>query len=175
MRPEFPGPEGGQVVVATTVGAEEISASAVRRYVEAHEMNCPLYSDPDIARHHGYDGIIAPASMLLTAAMPAYWSPGDRPLAPGALPPFMWTKLGLPGSEMVTATVDLEFFEPLRIGDRIETTYKVVRTTPKRTKVGDGLFVDFELEFRRQDGVLVAVERTSIYAYTTFAESERSL
>jgi acyl dehydratase len=174
MTPELPGPDGGEVVVATTMGAEEISASAIRRYVEAHEMKCPLYSDPEVARQYGYDGPIAPASMLLTAAMPAYWSPGDPPLAPGALPPFMWTRLGLPGSEMVTSTVDLEFLEPLRIGDWIETTYKIVRTTPKRTKVGDGLFVDFELEFRRQDGTLVALERTSVYSYTPFAEPERS-
>jgi acyl dehydratase len=153
-------------VVAKTVGAEEISLAAVRRYVEAHEMACPLYSDADVAGEHGYAGVIAPASMLLTAAMPAYWSPGDEPLAPGVLPPFMWTKLGLPGTEMVTTSVDLEFHEPLRIGDRIETTYRIVRRTPKRTRVGDGVFVDFELEFRRQDGTVVAVEHTSIYAYT---------
>lgn len=164
--PELPGPEGGEVVVATTLGAEPISRSAIRRYVEAHEMTCPLYSDADTARAHGHRDVIAPWSMLLTAAMPAYWEPGEEPLQPGALPPFMWTKLGLPGSEMVTASVDLEFLEPLQLGDRIETTYKIVRTTPKSTKVGDGLFIDFELEFRRQDGVLVALERTSIYSYT---------
>jgi acyl dehydratase len=153
-------------VVARTLGAEAISESAVRRYVEAHEMTCPLYSDADVAREHGHDGVLAPASMLLTAAMPAYWSPGDEPLRPGFLPPFVWTKLGLPGTEMVTTSVDLEFHEPLRIGDRIETTYRIVRRTPKRTRVGDGLFVDFELEFRRQDGTLVAVEHTSVYSYT---------
>lgn len=28
------------------------------------------------------------------------------------------------------------------------------------------MFVDFELDFSRQDGTVVAVERTSIYAYT---------
>jgi N-terminal half of MaoC dehydratase len=155
-------------IVATTVGAEDISASAIRRYVEAHEMACPLYSDGDVARGNGYESVIAPWTMLLTASMPAYWEPGQPPLPPGALPPFMWTKLGLPGTEMVTTSVDLEFLEPLRVGDRIETTYKIVRTTPKATRVGEGLFVDFELEFRRQDGVLVAVERTSIYAYTPF-------
>jgi hypothetical protein len=159
----------GATVVATTVGAEEISPSAIRRYVEAHEMACPLYSDEEVARRHGYDSVIAPWTMLLTASMPAYWKPGEAPLKPGALPPFMWTKLGLPGSEMVTTSVDLEFLEPLRVGDRIETTYKIVRTTPKATRVGEGLFVDFELEFRRQDGTLVAVERTSIYAYTPLA------
>jgi acyl dehydratase len=155
-------------VVATTTGAEEISTSAIRRYVEAHEMASPLYHDAEVAREHGYDDVIAPWTMLLTASMPAYWSPGDPPLPAGALPPFMWTKLGLPGSEMVTTSVDLSFLEPLRPGDRISTTYTIVRQTPKRTRVGDGLFVDFELEFRRQDGVLVAVERTSIYAYTPF-------
>ncbi|MFC0531188.1 FAS1-like dehydratase domain-containing protein [Phytohabitans kaempferiae] len=158
-------------VVAKTVGAEEISYSAVRRYVEAHEMEWPLYSDADAARAHGHDTVIAPWSMLLTAAMPAYWAPGEEPLKPGTLPPFMWTKLDLPGSEMVTTSVDLEFLEPLRIGDRIETTYRIVRETPKTTRVGEGVYVDFELEFRRQDGTVVAVERTSIYSYTPSAPS----
>ncbi|WP_432843255.1 FAS1-like dehydratase domain-containing protein [Dactylosporangium sp. CA-092794] len=158
-------------IVAKTLGAEEISASAIRRYVEAHEMRWPLYSDAGAARAHGHDAVIAPWSMLLTAAMPAYWEPGQEPLEPGVLPPFMWTKLGLPGSEMVTTAVDLEFLEPLRIGDRIETTYRIVRTTPKATRVGEGVFVDFELEFRRQDGTLVAVERTSIYSYSPVGSS----
>jgi acyl dehydratase len=153
-------------IVATTVGAEEISASAIRRYVEAHEMLWPLYSDPAAARARGHEDIVAPPSMLLTAAMPAYWEPGDPPLEPNVLPPFKWTELHLPGTEMVTTSVDLEFLEPLRIGDRITTTYRLVRETPKRTKVGDGAYLDFELEFARQDGTVVAVERTSIYRYT---------
>lgn len=168
----LPGPDGGEVVVARTVGAEEISGSAIRRYVEAHEMSWPNYHDEEHASEHGFGTIIAPWSMLLTAAMPAYWEPGQAPLEPGFLPPFLWTKLGLPGTEMVTATVDLEFLEPLRIGDRIETTYKIVRTTPKASRVGEGIFVDFELEFRRQDGTVVAIERTSIYSYTPFAGTE---
>jgi acyl dehydratase len=157
---------GEPEVVAKTVGAEEISASSIRRYVEAHEMLWPLYSDPEAARARGHDSVIAPPSMLLTAAMPAYWEPGDAPLQPGVLPPFMWSELDLPGTEMVTASVDLEFVAPLRIGDRITTTYRIVRTTPKTTKVGDGFFIDFELEFARQDGTVVAIERTSIYRYT---------
>jgi len=165
----LPGPDGGAVVVARTVGAEEISTAAIRRYVEAHEMTSPLHSDEAAARAEGYESLIAPWSMLLTAAMPAYWEPGGEPLRPGFLPPYMWTRLGLPGSEMVTASVDIEFLEPLRVGDRITTTYTIVRTTPKATRVGDGRYVDFALEFHRQDGRLVAVERTSIYCYTPFA------
>jgi acyl dehydratase len=165
------GDPGDATVVGRTVGAEEVSASAIRRYVEAHEMTSPLYSDAELARSLGYDGIIAPWSMLLTAAMPAYWEPGQPPLKPGVLPPFMWSSLDLPGTEMVTASVDLEFAVPLCIGDRITATYKVLRTTPKKTSVGEGFFIDFELEFHRQDGTLVAVERTSIYRYTPYPAS----
>jgi N-terminal half of MaoC dehydratase len=156
-------------VIFRTLGAEEVSAAAIRRYVEAHEMTCPLYSDDTVATEHGYGSVIAPWSMLLSAAMPAYWEPGQPTLPPDFLPPYAWTRLGLPGTEMMTASVDLEFLEPLQIGDRIETTYKIVAWTPKATRVGVGVFVDFELDFRRQDGTLVAVERTSIYTYTPTA------
>jgi hypothetical protein len=41
----------------------------------------------------------------------------------------------------------------------------VVRVTPKRTSVGDGHFIDFEVSLTDQQGDLVAVERSSVYRY----------
>ncbi|MBM3347452.1 MAG: MaoC family dehydratase [Betaproteobacteria bacterium] len=152
--------------VATTVGAEPVSEMAIRRYVEAHELNCPVFSDVEAGRAAGHGGIIAPWSMLLTMAMPAYWKPGDPPLKPGFIPPFVWDCVPLPGSEMVTYSVEVEYFVPLRVDDVVHSEYRVKSITPKRTRVGVGHFIEFQINFTDQNGRLIAKETTNIFRYT---------
>lgn len=156
-------------VVARKVGAEPVSEVGIRRYVEAHEIDCPLFHDREAARAAGYDDIIAPWSMMLTMAMSAYWSPGDPPMKPNVLPPFAWDAVALEGGEMMTNKVELEYFSPLSLGDIVHSEYKITKVTPKRTSVGVGDFVDFEVSFRNQHGKLLAIERTSVYRYIPHA------
>ncbi|OZD62536.1 hypothetical protein CH263_17320 [Rhodococcus sp. 06-1059B-a] len=150
--------------VAVTVGAEPVTREAIRRFVEAHEMADPRFVDPVDP--------IAPWAMLSSFSMPAYWTPGDPSLSDGALPPLPWDACGVPAAESVTNRMEFEYFHPLRPGDVITTEYRVTGVTPKRTSVGDGSFVDFELTFLRQDGTVIARERCSVYRYFPF-ESRR--
>lgn len=152
-------------VVARRVGAESVSEVGIRRYLEAHEFDCPIFYDRDAARAAGYDDVIAPYSMLLSMAMSAYWKPGDPPMPRNMWPPFAWDSVALPGGEMMTNNVELEYFAPLNLGDVVHSEYKITKVTPKRTKVGVGDFVDFEVTFRNQHGKLLAIERTSVYRY----------
>lgn len=158
-------------VVAVRTGAEPVSEVGIRRYVEAHELTCPLYFDRAAARTAGYEDIIAPWSMLLTMAMSAYWKPGDPPLKPGALPPFAWDAVDLPGDEMMSTNIEVEYFAPLNLGDVVTTVYRVTNITPKRTRVGDGHFIDFELTFTNQHGTKLAIEHTTVYRYSPLAAS----
>ena len=155
-------------VIARKIGAEPVSVVGIRRYLEAHEIDCPIFHDREAAQNEGYDDIIAPWSMLLTMAMSAYWTPGDPPRTEPMLPPFAWDAVALPGGEMMTNSVEVEYFAPLNLGDVVHSEYKVVKVTPKRTRVGEGEFIDFEVTFRNQHGVLLAVERTSVYRYIPF-------
>lgn len=152
-------------VVARTVGAEPVTEMAIRRYVEAHELTCPIYHDPEQGRAAGHDGIIAPWSMLLTFSMPAYWKPGDPTLKPGVIPPFAWDSVKLPGSEMVTYSVEVTYHAALKLGDVVHSAYRVGSIVPKKTRVGDGHFIEFLIAFTNQRGTLLAEERTSIYRY----------
>lgn len=148
--------------VAVTVGAEAVSISAIRRFVEAHEMTDPRYLDPV--------NPIAPWAMLSSFSMPAYWTPGDATLPDDVLPPLPWDACGIPAAQSMTNRMEFDYFEPLRPGDVVTTEYRVTGVTPKRTSVGDGSFVDFELTFLRQDGVVVAIERCSVYRYFPFED-----
>jgi acyl dehydratase len=151
--------------LAVHVGAERIDSSAVRRFAEAHELDAVVYEDDAAARAEGFPGRIAPWSMAMVAAMPAYWRPGDPPLEDGVLPPFAWDCVDLPGSSMMSTRIELVFERPLRPGDLLHSEYRVTAVTPKRTKIGTGHFVDFEVSLLDEDGELVAVERSSVYRY----------
>lgn len=155
--------------LASQVGAEPVSAAGIRRFAEAYEMDCPLYWDDAAARAAGLSGRIAPWSMAMTVAMPAYWKPGDPPLAEGFVPPFAWDCVDVPGREMMSTRVELVFERPLRVGDLLRSDYRVTRVTPKRTSVGEGHFIDFEVSLTDQHGDLVAVERSSVYRYDPHA------
>jgi 3-methylfumaryl-CoA hydratase len=151
--------------LASQVGAEPISDAGIRRFAEAYEMDCSVYWDDGAARSAGLPGRVAPWSMAMTAAMPQYWKPGDPPLAEGFVPPFAWDCVDVPGTQMMSTRVELVFERPLQAGDLLRSDYRVTRVTPKRTSVGDGYFVDFEVSLTDQRGQLVATERSSVYRY----------
>lgn len=159
-------------VFARKVGAEPVSEVGIRRYVEAHELGSPLFHDREQARAAGHPDIIAPWSMLLTMAMGAYWKPGEPTIAPGMWPPFAWGELALPGGEMVTSDVELEFFDALQLGDIVHSAYRIVRFTPKTTRVGSGDFIDLEIDFTNQHGRRIAVERCTVFRYMPHAKGE---
>jgi uncharacterized protein len=158
-------------VLATTTGAEPISAVGIRRYVEAHEMRSPIHSDAAAARAAGHAGLVTPWSMLLTMAMPAYWEPGEEPLRGDVLPGFAWGAIARPGTEIMSTRIELEVVREPRIGDTLTATYRVVGVTPKRTRVGDGHFVDFEVTIADGEGVEIAIERASIFRFEPSGEA----
>jgi N-terminal half of MaoC dehydratase len=161
-----PTPTLSSAPIASHVAAEPVADVSIRRFVEAFELDCRVFADDAAARAAGHDRRIAPWSMTMTAAMPAYWTPGDRPLADSFSPPYAWDRVDLPGTEMMTTKVELAFCRPLQTGDLLRSDYHVVKVVPKRTRVGPGNFIDFEIRLIDQYGDLVAIERSTVFRYT---------
>ncbi|MGH3253974.1 MAG: FAS1-like dehydratase domain-containing protein [Streptosporangiaceae bacterium] len=159
-------PEEAVAPLASQMAAEPVGAVSIRRFVEAFELDSDAYLDDAAARSAGHDRRIAPWSMAMVAAMPAYWSPGDPPLAEGFVPPFAWDCVDLPGTEMMSTRVGLFFERPLRAGDLLRSDYRVTKVVPKRTSVGEGNFVDFEVRLADRSGDTVATERSTVFRYT---------
>jgi acyl dehydratase len=153
--------------LASHLSAEPISMTSVRCFIEAFELDSPTFVDEN-SRSDGDDFAIVPWSMAMVAAMPAYWKPGDEPLPKDLPTPYSWDCVDLPGNEMMTTRVELEFERPLRVGDWLQSEYRVSKITPKQTRVGVGNFIDFEVRLIDTLGALVATERSSIYRYTPF-------
>jgi acyl dehydratase len=101
-------------------------------------------------------------------AMPAYWSPGEPTIfAPGLREKNGTVRLDSPRpfSKGFNAASEAEFFEPLYPGERLRGTTKLSEITPKRTRLGDGVFLTSETRLMKPNGDLVAIQRSTAYRY----------
>jgi len=151
--------------IAVLDGADPVNAPMIRHHLEAYEWDFPPAADDAAARAAGYRTVCAPSAMFMTFGMPAYWTPGGQPIAPLALAPFAFGQVPAPGSAMLATGTSVEFHDPMYVGDRLRATWRLVGVTPKRLSIGEGVFLDFEITYRKQDGSVVAVERTSAFRY----------
>ena len=161
----------------TLTGADPVERSMIRLFCEPIEMDCPLHHDDEIARQHGYRGIIAPVSMInQTLTTPPIWQPGQ---------PSLWTAtdadardyramagiytmpLPKPPTTAVFATdIEIEYVVPVYLGDVLtKKGRKLVSVNVDQTSVGFGAFMVFESEILNQKGELVAIQRNGQFSY----------
>ena len=158
-----------RALVGTTIavleGADPVDPAMIRHHLEAFEWDYGPAADENAARAAGYRTRLAPAAMYMTFGMPSYWAPGAPTIAPLTLAPLAFGRVPAPGSAMLATGTSVEFHEPMYVGDRLTATWVLAAVTPKRLAIGDGVFLDFEITYRNQDGAAVAVERTSTFRY----------
>jgi acyl dehydratase len=157
----------------TFEGVDEVTRNDIRRKLEVYCFDCPLHNDEEVAKAHGYRTIIAPAAMTPLWAMPAYWSPGEPSIFAPDLPEKNGTirvDVPTPFLKGFNSTSETELFEPLHPGDRLRGTWKLIEISPKRTRVGDGVFLTAETRLWKQTGELVAIQRNTSYQYNPLPE-----
>jgi hypothetical protein len=164
-------------------GADAVEPSAIRRFLEPLEFDCPLHYDADIARRHGYPDIISPYTATLTWAMPAMWSPGNPPLftdeardAQPARSPInnQGFPLGPRTTGFFATDIELDFLRAVALGERLgRRGHRLVSCTPKETAVGRGAFMTWESEMVDANGDVVLRMRTGTYAYQPHQPASR--
>jgi hypothetical protein len=157
-----------------TWGADPIERSAVRRYLEPLELDCALHHDPEVARAHGFDDVVAPYTSFLTFTIPPMWEPGqelftsdDRDAQP-AVSPINGDVLRVSPEITGFFATDLEidFVRPPVVGERLGRRGSVlVDCRPKWTSVGRGAFLTLEAEICSDAGDVVARMRNTVFAY----------
>jgi 3-methylfumaryl-CoA hydratase len=155
-------------------GADEVTVGDIRRRLEVLAWDCPLHYDEAVARRHGYRTVVAPATMLMTWAMPPYWSPGDPRPQPGdaaLLPQYPFTQIPAPGEFIFATSSETEYLEPVYPGDRVSARSVLIDMTRKRLSVGDGAFFLIETTYVKQTGEVVGIERLTVFRYSA-AEAE---
>ena len=144
---------------------EPISASDVRRYLDATGDRNPLWLDDEYARVAGYRERLVPPLFVaaLTRRIPVTNSPEDQVFWKHQVPVLKgYTNTRNAGTE-------LEFLAPIYVGDQITVQTHITDITVRRGRTGTGIFVTRILEFRNQDGVPVIRRHQSLGKYKPFA------
>jgi hypothetical protein len=146
-------------------GADAVDLSALRRFLEPLEFDCPL--------HH--EGGVAPLSSYFTFVAPPIWRPGGMPVftsderdaqPEGVAVRRFLTGLEPPHTGYFAADFEVEPLLPVRLGDRLSRTgMRLVGCEPKETSVGRGAFMTWEWEVRNQRTELVCRFRNTMYVY----------
>ncbi len=157
---------------------EAIDFTAVQRFCEPWEIGNPLYWDGKAAKQAGYRGVVVPWSAIKqTFSYKGAWRPGDATRFPIATDKNATARLGSfqPTSKPVPAPpttvgvftdMEIEFFEPVCVGDRISVKgNKLVSVRVRKTRIGDGAFINRESQFYNQRGELVARANQGGYSY----------
>lgn len=169
--------EGFQIECVSDVKVEQ---SLIDIWLEAMRDGNPLYWHEEIAKEI-CGGIIAPSPATLTFSATYRWTP-NRPKE-------MWDVHGVESSEYKTPVrmpmethfalkdfsglkegivggIDAEFYEPMRLGDRLTITSKIASIGELRTnKLGTGRNWVAEVQYKNQKGQLLSIERYKFYCY----------
>jgi uncharacterized OB-fold protein/acyl dehydratase len=135
------------------IAPDPVNAAMIRHWCEAMGDDNPIYTDDAAAKAAGYDGIVAPPTMMqawtlrgLAMAKPQP-ATGDKQIELHTL----LTEYGYPS--VVATNTEQGYTRYLRPGDRLSTT-TVIETISeqKSTALGIGYFINTRDTIRNQDG-----------------------
>jgi acyl dehydratase len=118
---------------------EEIAAVDVRHYVEATGDRNPLWLDDDAARAAGYRARILPPMMVVGLS----WRLGDTARLQHQIP------LPEAYSDTRNAGLEIEWFEPVYVGDRLVLQHRISDIVARSGRRGLGVYITRETEYRR--------------------------
>lgn len=144
--------------------ATAVSGARIQLFAAMVHDGNRSYWDAEFARRR-WGGLIAPPALLMGWLIPPPWNPaqpGGR-VSAGSLA----LRVPLPGTTFVNATNEAEFFRPILEGDVLTVVEELVSVSPeKRTRLGVGHFVQTLDTYHRQDGVVVAENRNTLFRFT---------
>ena len=131
----------------------EAERGAIIKFAQAIGDPNPLYNDQEAARMTRYGGLIAPPTFL-------------RSMPSG--PPKM--EFEGPYSAGLDGGSEWEYFETIRVGDRITVTNRIADLYERQGRLGNMVFVINETKYVNQFGQTVALQRTTGISYEPPAE-----
>jgi uncharacterized protein len=128
------------------------------------ENGNPLYWDDEVAGQLT-GGPIAPPSLISAWMRPHHWAPGrTEEHLPLRVHFDLKERFELP--EAVISDNTIVFHEPVRPGDVVTTCQRLRSVSDeKTTRLGTGRFWTIDVEYRNQEGGLLAVESYTGFGY----------
>ena len=156
----FEGKEAG----APERGADPVNQPMIRHWVEAVGDENPIYTQPEAAEKSVHGEIVAPPVMLQAWVMRGV---RPRPTDGGNARDELMTLLDDAGFTSVVATnCEQEYHRYLHLGDHLSTTTIIESVSDeKATGLGVGHFVTTRVDYRTDEGELVATMRFRILKF----------
>jgi acyl dehydratase len=128
----------------------DVEKGAVAKFARAISDLNPLYLDELVARNSPYGGLIAPPTFLRSLIPGRYAKPFPEPF-----------------SYVLDGGSEYRFFAPVRVGDRITVTRRIVELFEKQGRLGMMLFRVTEIKYANQLGEVAAMQRSTLISYGT--------
>ncbi len=135
----------GMIGVESKPSVYEIQSEPIRRWAEAIGDDNPLYHDEEYARKSRFGAMIVPPAMIGSYMYPV--KSGGPP-----------TKVKSPFWRSLNGGNEYEFYQPIRAGDVLTTTDKIIDLQERQGRPGIGrmLIQVRETTLKNQHGELVA-------------------
>ncbi len=138
-----------------------VSWGRIQQFCAMVQDGNATYWDEGFAKRY-WGGVVGPPAMLMAWFTPLEWSPRSE-----APEPMLMARIPLPGTSMINGSNDTTFHLPVRVGDRLTVEEELLSVSElKSTRLGDGHFVETLAIFRREDGVLVAEQKNTLFRFT---------
>ena len=126
----------------------EVEKGAIIKFAQAIGDDNPLFNDEVEARRSRYGGLIAPPTFLRSIT-------SIRPDVP----------FNLPLNRLLDAGSDWEYFEPIRVGDRITATAQITDVSERTGRLGVMVFNTTVVTYRNQLDQVVATQTSTSIQY----------
>lgn len=134
---------------------EEISASDLRRYINATGDHNPLWIDDEFARAAGYRARILPPMMVIDLSWRLQEADSGQ----------LWHHhIPLPPNYIDARNVEneIEWLGEVYVGEMLVLTHRIVGIVARAGRRGLGVYITRETEFRTGDNRLVARLRQTV-------------
>lgn len=145
---------------ATYVAPEEVGRAGIRYFALALHDDNPLYQDATYAAASRHGDIIAPPTMVCETSQFIRQAVDENGYMGHNWP------LPIKCERFIRGGNEYEFFQPMKAGDRITVTWKILDIYERETRAfGAAVFVISEARYVNHNDDLLAINReTNIYA-----------
>jgi acyl dehydratase len=152
--------------------AYPVDVEHIEHFAEGIEDPNPLYWSDEFGKQTRWGGRIAPWGVTVLTGEHHVWRPewmGNTRSDPG----LSYSRVPLPGNRLLATDYEIECLIPLRPGDRVTRSTKLVDIIPKTFRLGVGHQIVMETSFRNQTGEVCIKDKRTVFRYRPVEASDK--
>ncbi len=134
----------------------------IRRYCHMVGDDNPLFLNPEHAANSRFGSIIAPPFFIRQTSGPGPWPPRTEEI------PNIAGRVATPGDRNIVLNTEFELLKPIKVGDRINQSQRLVDVYIKPIRLDPKTFwLVSETIYRNQDGDVALITRNTMVRHRT--------